>query len=72
MTLLEQLKEKAKANPRRIVLPEGEEPRTIKAAVQILKEKLAQVVLVGNREKIEAVAKEQGVDVTGRPLDRPG
>jgi phosphate acetyltransferase len=63
MTLLESLKAKAKANPKRIVLPEGEEPRTVKASVQILQEKLAQVVLVGNRAKIEAVAKEQGVDV---------
>ncbi len=71
MTLLESLKAKAKANPKRIVLPEGEEPRTIKAAVQILNEKLAQVVLVGNREKIEAVAKEQGVDVANVPSVDP-
>jgi len=71
MTLLESLKAKAKANPKRIVLPEGEEPRTIKAAVQILKEKLAHVVLVGNRPKIEAVAKEQGVDVSAVPSVEP-
>ncbi len=71
MTLLESLKAKAKANPKRIVLPEGEEPRTVKAAVQILSEKLAQVVLVGNREKIEAVAKEQGVDVANVPSVDP-
>jgi phosphate acetyltransferase len=71
MTLLESLKAKAKANPKKIVLPEGEEPRTIKAAVQILNEKLAQVVLVGNREKIEAVAKEQGVDVAHVPSVDP-
>ena len=55
----------------RVVLPEGEEPRTVKAAVQILQEKLAHVVLVGNREKIEAVAKEQGVDVAGVPSVDP-
>jgi phosphate acetyltransferase len=71
MTLLENLKAKAKANPRRIVLPEGEEPRTIKAAVEIAKEKLALVTLVGNRQKIEAVAKEQGVDVSAIPSVDP-
>lgn len=71
MTLLESLKAKAKANPKRIVLPEGEEPRTVKAAVQILNEKLAQVVLVGNRAKIEAVAKDQGVDVANVPSVDP-
>ena len=64
MTLLESLKEKASKNPRRIVLPEGEEPRTVKAASIIMKEKLAGVVLVGNRAKIDAVAKEQGVDLS--------
>jgi phosphate acetyltransferase len=71
MTLLESLKEKAKATPRRIILPEGEEPRTVKAAAQIIKEKLAQVTLVGNRAKIEAVAREQGVDVSGIPSVDP-
>jgi len=67
MTLLERLKAKALANPRKIVLPEGEEPRTVKAASIITKEKLARVTLVGNRAKIEAVAKEQGVDISAVP-----
>jgi len=71
MTLLESLKEKSKKNPRRIVLPEGEEPRTIKAASIILNEKLAEVLLVGNRAKIEAVAKEQGVDASNIPSIDP-
>jgi phosphate acetyltransferase len=63
MNLLESLKEKAKKNPKKIVLPEGQEPRTVKAAAIITKEKLARVTLIGNRAKIEAVAKEQGVDI---------
>lgn len=71
MTLLENLKAKAKANPRRIVLPEGEEPRTIKAAMIITREKLAHVTLVGNRAKIEAAAKEQGADVSQVPSVDP-
>jgi phosphate acetyltransferase len=71
MTLLENFKAKAKANPKRIVLPEGEEPRTVKAAVQIVNEELAHVVLVGNQEKIRAVAKEQGVDISRVPSIDP-
>ena len=71
MTLLERLKAKALANPRKIVLPEGEEPRTVKAASIITKEKLAHVTLVGNRAKIEAMAKEQGVDVSAVPSIDP-
>jgi len=71
MTLLESLKAKAKANPRRIVLPEGDEPRTVKAAALITAEKLAHVTLVGNRVKIEAAAKEQGVDISAVPSVDP-
>ncbi|MCJ7611935.1 MAG: phosphate acetyltransferase [Candidatus Aminicenantes bacterium] len=71
MTLLEGLKEKSKKNPRRIVLAEGEEPRTVKAASIITQEKLAKVVLIGNRARIEAVAKEQAVDVTAIPSIDP-
>lgn len=71
MTLLESLKEKAKKNPRRIVLAEGEEPRTVKAAAIVTQEKLAKVVLIGNRTRIEAVAKDQGVDISAIPSIDP-
>ena len=71
MTLLESLKEKAKQNPRRIVLAEGEEPRTVKAASLITQEKLAKVVLIGNRGRIDSVAKEQGADVSAIPSIDP-
>jgi len=71
MNLLESLKDKAKKNPKKIVLPEGHEPRTVKAAAIITKEKLAYVTLIGNRAKIEAVAKEQGVDIGAVPSIDP-
>jgi phosphate acetyltransferase len=71
MNLLESLKDKAKKNPKKIVLPEGQEPRTVKAAAIITKEKLAHVTLIGNRAKIEAVAKEQGVDIGAVPSIDP-
>ena len=64
MNLMETLKDKARLNPRRIVLPEGDEPRTVKAAALITEQKLARVILLGNREKIEAVAREQQADVS--------
>lgn len=64
MNLMETLKDKARLNPRRIVLPEGDEPRTVKAASLITEQKLARVILLGNRERIEAVAREQQADVS--------
>ena len=54
MNLLEAFKDKARKNPRTIVLPEGDEPRTVQAASAITQEKLAKVTLIGNREKIES------------------
>jgi phosphate acetyltransferase len=56
MELLEQIREKAKNAHKRIVLPEGEEERTLKAADIILKEGLAHLVLIGNKTVIESKA----------------
>lgn len=61
MKLLEALMQKAKANPQRIVLPEGTEPRTLQAANIILKEKAANIILLGKKEIIVKIAEEQAL-----------
>ncbi len=61
MTLLEQIRENAKKANKRIVLPEGEEERTLKAADVILGEGIAQLVLIGNPDTIANNAKELGL-----------
>lgn len=61
MTLLEQIRENAKLANKRIVLPEGEEERTLKAAEQILAEKIAQLVLIGNPDTIKQEAEKFGL-----------
>lgn len=48
----------AKENPSRIVLPEGLEPRTLKAADIIIHEKLADITLLGNKKEILQKAEE--------------
>ncbi|MBP6610039.1 MAG: phosphate acetyltransferase [Paludibacter sp.] len=58
MKLLEQIMQRAKANPQRIVLPEGSEIRTLKAADIILKEKAAKLILIGDDKEIERIASE--------------
>ncbi|MBO4542946.1 MAG: phosphate acetyltransferase [Bacteroidales bacterium] len=58
MDLLEQIKQNAIKANKCIVLPEGEEERTLKAADVILSEKIARLVLLGNKETIHAKAKE--------------
>ena len=49
---------RAKANLQRIVLPEGTEIRTLKAADIILKEKAAKLILIGNENEIKKLAEE--------------
>ena len=56
MGLIESIKEKAKLQLRTIVLPESEDERVLKAAQQVLDEKTANVVLIGNEETIKADA----------------
>ena len=57
MELLQSIRQKAKELNKTIVLPEGEEERTIKAAEIILKEGLAKLILLGNEEKIRSSGK---------------
>lgn len=62
MELIEKMTVKAKANPQRIVLPEGTEPRTLTAADRIIAEKLAEIVLIGDPADIMAMAKEMKLE----------
>lgn len=50
-------------NLKRIVLPEGTEPRTVRAAILAYERKIALPVLLGNRSEIEKIAKNYGLDV---------
>ena len=58
MELMQKIRENARKANKRIVLAEGMEERTLKAADIILSEGLAQIVLLGNREFIAGKAKE--------------
>ena len=48
----------ARKNPKHIVLPEGEEPRMLQAAEEIVEKKIAKLTLLGNEEKIKALTKK--------------
>ncbi len=64
-----QLIKKARAAHKRIVLPEGEEPRTVRAAVICAEKGIAECVLLGKRDVIESVAAAQGVTLPTRNLE---
>ena len=71
MSFLGQVRKKALQANRRIVLPESSDERIIRAASQILKEGLAQVVLVGNQEAIMHSAKAYEVSLSGVKIVDP-
>ena len=62
MNLLEKIMDRAKSNLQRIVLPEGTEIRTLKAADIILKEKAAKLILIGDEKEIEKLAVENKLE----------
>lgn len=63
MDLLNQIKQNAKKHGKKIVLPEGNEERTLEAASIILKEETAQLILLGTIEEIKNKAAEKGFDI---------
>ena len=71
MSMIERVKEKARADRKTIVFPEGIEERTIQAAAELVKEKLVDPVLLGKPEEIEVEAKRLGVDLTGIRIENP-
>ena len=76
MSLMNQIVERAKANKQRIVLPEGTEERTLKAANQLLADEVAELILIGNPDEIMGLAKEWGLENIGKatiidPINHP-
>ena len=65
MNILERLRERAAARPQRIVLPEGEDPRTVKAASICARERIARITLLGREERIRSIAQSTGADIGG-------
>lgn len=61
MDLISQIVERAKSNKQRIVLPEGTEERTLKAANQVLTDGVADLILLGNPSEIIDLAREWGL-----------
>lgn len=62
MELLDRIKEQARSNRKRIVLPEAEEQRTLRAADEIIAEGLADVILIGDPLKINGLAEDWGLE----------
>ncbi|MDR1970307.1 MAG: phosphate acetyltransferase [Treponema sp.] len=72
MDFVKEMKAKAKSAQKKLVLPEGTDPRTVKAARIIMDEGLAaSVSLIGKQSEIDTIAAREGVDLTGVGVTNP-
>ena len=71
MNFIEKIKERAKSDIKTIVLPEAEDIRTLKATEVALKEKYANIILVGNKEKILNIAKNNNINIENAKIVEP-
>jgi len=63
MKFIDTVFQKLKRHPKRIVFPEGTEPRVLRAAARFVKLQLGAPIVLGKRDEIEAAAREQDVDL---------
>lgn len=71
MDFMASMKEMAKGDIQRIVLPEGEEERNLTAAATINAEKIAEVILIGSEEVIREKAQKLGLNIEGIEIEDP-
>ena len=65
MDILERIRQRAAANLQHIVLPEGNDPRTVVAAAQCTRQRIARITLLGDENVIRETARARGVDLGG-------
>ena len=71
MSFIDEIKQRAKKQIKTIVLPEAEDIRILEATSQVLKEQYANIVLVGNLEKIKTKAKQNNIAIEGAKIIDP-
>ena len=63
--ILQQIRERAAADIQHIVLPEGEDIRTVEAAAICARDRVAKITVIGNEEKVRSLAGEAGANLNG-------
>src|SRR5918993_580653 len=65
MDILERIRQRAASRLQHIVLPEGNDPRTVVAASICVRDRLARITVLGDESTIRESAQQQGVDLAG-------
>jgi malate dehydrogenase (oxaloacetate-decarboxylating)(NADP+) len=63
---------RAQQDPRRVVFPEGEDPKILRAAQILVDEAIAHPILLGRLDRVRAMAEELGVPLEGMTIEEPG
>src|SRR5215204_4596595 len=63
--ILQKIRARASENLQHIILPEGEDPRTVKAAAICTEDKIAKITVIGSEEKVRELARETGANLNG-------
>lgn len=71
MSFIESIKERARKEIKTIVLPEAEDIRTLKATEITLKEKYANIILIGNKEQMLENARINNINIEGAKIIEP-
>jgi len=71
MGVLQRIVDTAKADPKRIVLCEAQDPRVLEAAVRARRDQIADVILIGDPAQSAQVASQHGIDLAGLVITDP-
>jgi len=66
--ILQTIRERASGDLQHIILPEGDDPRTIEAAAICARDRIAKITIIGNEEKVRSLASEAGANLNGVDL----
>ena len=63
--ILEQIRQRAAADLQHIILPEGDDPRTLRAAEMCVRDRIAKITVLGDDERIRQLAADSGANLNG-------
>src|SRR6476620_10529800 len=63
--ILQKIRERAAADMQHIILPEGEDVRTVQAAAMCARDRIAKITIIGSEEKVRSLAAESGANLNG-------
>ena len=68
---IDEIKKRASKDIKTILLPESEDIRVLEATKQVIEERYAKIILVGNEEKILKKAKENNINISEAKIVDP-